>query len=96
MSNVTVTATTLFSLWNDFTSTSDNSIRIKSIFLFQALHYVVEILPEREKGARGEIFEPAYSCELCCVTTQGIPMFAHLTGNKHRYSQNANIQNLFN
>ena len=93
MSNVTVTATTLCTL---FTSKSDYSIRLKSIFLFQALHYVVEILPEREKGARGEIFEPAYSCELCCVTTQGIPMFAHLTGNKHRYSQNANIQNLFN
>ena len=49
-----------------------------------ALHYVVEITPETERGAKGEIFEPVYTCELCCVTTQGIPMFAHLTGNKHR------------
>ena len=54
------------------------------VTIFSALHYVIEILPESENAAKGENFEPLYTCELCCVTTQGIPMFAHLTGNKHR------------
>ena len=52
--------------------------------MFPALHYVIEIMPESEIGSNGEPFDPLYTCELCCVTTQGIPMFAHLTGNKHR------------
>ena len=52
--------------------------------MFLALHYVIEIMPESEIGANGTAFDPLYTCELCCVTTQGIPMFAHLTGNKHR------------
>ena len=56
-----------------------------STFLsFTALHYVVEILPETKLGLKGEVFETAYTCDLCCVTTQAIPMLAHLTGNKHR------------
>ena len=53
-------------------------------FSFPALHYVVEILPETKLGPKGEMFETAYTCDLCCVTTQAIPMLAHLTGNKHR------------
>ena len=52
--------------------------------MFPALHYVIEIMPESETGSNGVTFDPIYTCELCCVTTQGIPMFAHLTGNKHR------------
>ena len=52
--------------------------------MFPALHYVIEIMPESETGSNGVTFDPLYTCELCCVTTQGIPMFAHLTGNKHR------------
>ena len=52
--------------------------------MVSALHYVIEIMPESEIGANGATFDPLYTCELCCVTTQGIPMFAHLTGNKHR------------
>ena len=53
-------------------------------FSFTALHYVVEILPETNLGPKGDVFETAYTCDLCCVTTQAIPMLAHLTGNKHR------------
>ena len=30
-------------------------------------------------------------CELCCITAQGIPMFAHLTGNKHRQRSCCNL-----
>ena len=67
---------------------NDKIFVLNRVFLpslsFLALHYVVEILPETNLGPKGEVYETAYTCDLCCVTTQAIPMLAHLTGNKHR------------